>query len=248
MRWVCLAAVLVSVLSGSAVAQSSSLWNLPALPQQGQASVNGYAAPTTAGFSALPPKDNAVPVTRAIESVSLIAVARIPPRRFKVQDLITVIVKQQKDYQSKAKLDTEKKWDINGKLSEWFKFYPDHRLGSAPLSKGEPGFDFTYDDKRENDGKNQRGDKFATRFQARVVDVKPNGNLVLEARQQERHDEEVIEITLTGVCRSEDVTPGNTIFSTQIAELMLTEKNTGALRDASTRGWIPRLLDWAKPF
>jgi flagellar basal body L-ring protein FlgH len=53
---------------------------------------------------------------------------------------------------------------------------------------------------------------------------------------------------LTGICRSEDVTPANTILSTQVAEMVLVEKNSGALRDATQRGWIPRLLDWAKPF
>jgi len=196
----------------------------------------------------MPPKDNVRPLTRVIERTSLVAIAAIGPRKFKPQDLITIIVRQQKKYEADAKLDTEKKWDLEGKLSEWFRFYPHRRLGTDRLSNGQPGFKWKFDNKYETDGENEREDKFITRVTATVIDVKPNGNLVLEARQSEIHDEEKIEITLTGVCRSEDVTPDNTILSTQVAELVLVERNRGAVRDATRRGWVPRILDWARPF
>lgn len=223
------------------------MWRLPPPDQRLRADI-GAQGGSTAGFSAAPPREDATPSTRSIEGASLIAIPRTPPRKFRPHDLVTIIVKQNKKRESEAKLDTEKKWDINGKLSEWFRFYEDHKLGSDQLSNGKPSFKFQFDNKYETDGKNDREDRFETRVQAKVIDVKPNGTLVLEARQNEEHDEEVIEITLTGICRSEDVTPANTILSTQIAELTLVEKNHGAVRDATQRGWIPRLLDWAKPF
>jgi flagellar L-ring protein FlgH len=235
------------LMTSTAAAQSSSLWLLPPSDQQARPEAGtGPVAP--AGFSAAPPREDSTPSTRSIEAVSLIAIPRMPPRKFKPHDLITIIVKQAKKRESEAKLDTEKKWKINGKLSDWFRFYEDHKLGSDTLPRGQPGFKFQYNNKYENDGQNEREDRFETRIQALVIDVKPNGNLVIEARQHETHDEEVIEITLTGVCRSQDITPANTILSTQIAEMVLVEQNSGAVRDATTRGWIPRLLDWAKPF
>jgi flagellar L-ring protein precursor FlgH len=250
-----LAMVLVFVLpTWETWAQNSSLMRLPAVSDQeagapGSTGNPGRAYPAPAGdFAVVPPRDASRASTRAIEAASLIAVPKLPPRKFKVEDLITIIVRQQKDYKAKGKLDTEKKWDINGKLNEWFRFYPDHKLGTDRLSNGEPGFDFEFDNKFETDGKNERRDRFTTRIQARIIDVKPNGNLVLEARQIEKHDEEEIEITVTGVCRSEDVTADNSILSTQIADLVLVEKNKGALRDANSRGWIPKILDWIKPF
>lgn len=228
--------------------QSSSMMRLPA-PERTQAAVTAHDdAGVEAGFSTVPPDDDVRATTRAIESVSLVATPRIPPRKFNVEDLVTIIVRQQKRYEADAKFDTEKKWDIDGKLSEWFRFYEDHRLGTDNLTNGEPGFQFTFNNKYETEGDNEREDKFETRIQAKVIDVKPNGNLVLEARQREKHDEEVIEITLTGTCRSEDVTAANTVFSTQIAELVLMEKNTGAVRDATQRGWVPRVLDFVRPF
>ena len=123
-----------------------------------------------------------------------------------------------------------------------------HRLGTDNLSNGDPGFKFGFQDKYENDGESEREDKFTTTIQAEIIDVKPNGNLVLQARNRDVHDEEGSVVTLTGMCRSEDITPANTIFSSQIAYLELNESNAGAVRDAVRRGWFPRILDWIRPF
>jgi len=247
MRGIGLLVFTISLAASQAAAQSSSLWRLPPPEHRVRAELAAQGS-APGGFAAAPPREDASPATRSIENASLIAVPRTPPRKFRPHDLVTIIVKQKKSYESEAKLDTERKWDLTGKLSEWFRFYPDHHLGSDQLSNGQPGFKFKFKNKYENDGQSEREDKFETRIQAIVVDVKPNGNLVIEAHQQETHDEEIIDLTLTGTCRSEDVTPANTILSTQIAEMVLAEKNTGAMRDIATRGWVPRLMDWAKPF
>ena len=172
----------------------------------------------------------------------------VPPRKFKVHDLINIAVQQQKKYSADGTTNTKKEWDLSGKLQEWFHIYPHERLGSDPLQNGKPGFQFNTKNENKMKGENEREDKFITHIQATIVDVKPNGNLVLEASSEEEHDEEHFTITLTGVCRSEDVGPSNTILSTQIANLVLVEKNKGAVRDATTRGWIPKVLDYAKPF
>ena len=71
---------------------------------------------------------------------------------------------------------------------------------------------------------------------------------MIEARAQVQHDDEVSVITLTGICRKEDVTADNTVLSTQIADKYVSVENEGALREASTRGWIIKLIDLVKPF
>lgn len=251
MRYAC-GLVLLIVLgpASTARAQSSSLMRLPTpAPRDagGPYSVAG-AAVSGSPFSAMPPREVSRSSTRAIELTSLIAVPPVPPRRFKVNDLVNIIVRQQKRYEADGKLNTKREWDIEGKLEDWFRFYDGGRLGSDKLSNGQPGFRFGTTNENKMDGENEREDRFITYIQATVIDVKPNGNLVLEARLEEQHDEEHFTITLTGVCRAEDVTATNSILSTQIANLVLIEKNRGAMRDATTRGWIPRILDFGKPF
>jgi len=93
-----------------------------------------------------------------------------------------------------------------------------------------------------------RADTMTTRLTAEVIDVKPNGTLVLQARQHIRTDEEEQTMILSGTCRVEDVTPDNTVLSTQMFDKDVSNTNKGAVRDATKRGWIPKLLDAVSPF
>jgi len=200
-------------------------------------------------YPTMPPKGQSRPATRTLEQMSMFTIPPEEPRKFKVNDLVSIIVRQHKRYEGDAEYDKEKKWNIEGKLSEWFRFHDDIKhLGTDNLSNGQPGFAFDYDDTYETEGERDREDRFTTRIQATIIDVKPNGNLVLEATAKQQHDEEAMVVTVTGTCRSEDVTPDNTVFSTQLAELVIEERNKGAIRDAEQRGWVPRILDMTKPF
>jgi flagellar L-ring protein precursor FlgH len=206
---------------------------------------NGGSSERDALFLSSQPKDAVLPMTRAIEVCSLYAIPAQIPRKFKVEDLVTIIVRQQKKYEGDAEMESKKKWGLSGKLSDWFRFYDDcQHLGQDKLSNGEPGFKFDYDNKYKTEGEADREDRFTTRITARIIDVKPNGNLVVEATLEEQHDEEAAILTVTGICRSTDVTPDNTVLSTQIAELKIVEKNRGALRDATSRGFVPRILSF----
>lgn len=212
----------------------------------GQAAPNGY---TVSGGEALfvsaDPQDEVLPMTRVIEGASLYAIPVQIPRKYKVEDLVTIIVRQQKQYRADAEWEGKKTWNTSGKLSDWFRFYDDWRyLGQDRLSNGEPGFKFDLNNKYKTEGEADRQDRFTTRITARIIDVKPNGNLVLEATLEQQHDAERSVLTITGTCRSADVTPDNTVLSTQIAELRIMEKNSGAVRDATRQGWVPRILSY----
>lgn len=251
--------IMVYLFAGSSLfGQSSSLLLAPPPPATPGAAHNGpgfvsgavgtYGTPVNGGnprdalFLATEPRDEVLPMTRTIENASLYAIPAQIPRKFKVEDLITIIVRQHKKYEADAELEAKKNWNTSGKLSEWFRFYEEHRLGQSQLRHGEPGFKFDFNNKYKTEGENDREDSFTTRVTARIIDVKPNGNLVLEATLEQQHDEEVSQLTITGICRSTDVTPDNTVLSTQVAELRIVEKNRGAVRDATTRGWVPRIL------
>ena len=127
-------------------------------------------------------------------------------------------------------------------------FHPGSKLGTDQLTNGQPGVKFDLNDKYETEGEREREDKFTTRITSEVIDVKPNGNLVLEATMTQEHDEDEFTVTITGTCRSEDVTADNTVLSTQLARLDVRDKSGGTLSNASKKGWIPKALDWLRPF
>ena len=83
---------------------------------------------------------------------------------------------------------------------------------------------------------------------AKVVDIRPNGNLVIEAHRQIVNNDEVWEQSLTGICRAADVNPGNVVLSKDIADLRIEKRERGHVRDGYRRGWFLRWFDLIHPF
>ena len=182
-----------------------------------------------------------------LEKHSLAAVQVKPPRTFAPHDLITIVIREQVKFEADGELETKKKFDVKSDLSAFFKPI-DGGLGAALFSRGVPNVGFKIDQKLKNEADKDREDRLTTRITAEVIDVKPNGNLVLQARGTVHFDNETSVVTLTGTVRGKDVTPDNTILSTQLANKNISIQNAGAVRDGSRRGWIPRLLDALRPF
>jgi flagellar L-ring protein precursor FlgH len=78
--------------------------------------------------------------------------------------------------------------------------------------------------------------------------VKPNGTLVLQGRKKITTDDEYQQFLITGIARAEDVTADNTVLSTQLADFNLRKTHKGAVRNATKKGLIPKLLDVINPF
>jgi flagellar L-ring protein precursor FlgH len=117
-----------------------------------------------------------------------------------------------------------------------------------PGGSGVPEVNLTNQRDFKGEASVDRTDSLTIRVTAEVVDVKPNGTLVLQAKQHIKHDEEEQDFVLSGTCRAEDVTPDNTVLSTQVFDKDLTTTHKGAVRDTTKRGWLTKLLDAANPF
>jgi flagellar L-ring protein precursor FlgH len=177
---------------------------------------------------------------------SLIAVEAPKQRRIAPHDLVTVIVREDKRSTTDAKLKSEKSWTLESELAKWFRIH-DHKLVPQTFPEGAPGASFNFDNEYEGKGKVDRADTLTLRLTATVIDVKPNGTLTLEATKTIKVDEDTQTMTLTGVCRSDDVTADNTVLSTQLANVSIKTSHTGPARDAARRGWLMRLFDVARP-
>jgi flagellar L-ring protein FlgH len=188
------------------------------------------------------------PQNAALYAVSTIAVLPPEPEKIKPGDTVTIIIREIKTSTTDAKTDLKKDWQLQSQLAQWFRLDPRDRLVPQNFERaGKPGADFSFQNDWKGEGKVDRRDELTTRIQATVIDVKPNGNLVLEAKKNIGSDEERQVMTLTGTCRSRDVTAENTVLSTQIADLNIESKHTGAARDAARRGWLMRAFDWLRP-
>lgn len=244
-----LTTAIVALATSLAAAQSSSLFLRSNAARQVRAAATTQpvgpdgSIPANAG-SAQPADASA---NLPLRGASLIAVVPPEPKRFRSNDLVNIVVRHQLQYQADGRLDQNRTWQLNARLSEWFRIH-DRMLEQQDFQRGTPQARFDLTDNRRSNGRNQRQDQLTTRIEATVIDVKPNGNLVLEARAEYQTDEEVQVITLTGTCRGEDVSADNSILSDKIANLEIRTTPRGAVRDTTKRGFIPRLFDAAKPF
>jgi len=183
---------------------------------------------------------------KVYDHYSWITAKPVPPKTFKVGDLLTIIVREQRQFKADADLETKKEFDIRSQLDAFIK-HVDGGVGSADFRRGKPNIDFQFDTKLKTEGDTAREDRLIFRLSGKIIDVKPNGLLVIEAKARVQFDAEISTIALTGTCRKEDVTADNTILSTQVADKSVVVTNEGAIRAASRRGWIPRLLDLLRP-
>ena len=81
----------------------------------------------------------------------------------------------------------------------------------------------------EGNGSVDRAERLSLTIAAVVTAVMPNGNLVIQGRQEVRTNQELRELTVAGLVRPEDITSANTIRHTQIAEARISYGGRGAL-------------------
>lgn len=180
--------------------------------------------------------------------VSLVAVPVPKPKLMQKHDLLTIIVREESNYSSEATADTKKSAGFDAKISSFPKFnLADFALESA-IGDYTPRLAADGSRNYKGEGTVDRKDVLTARIQAEVVDVKPNGTLVLQARKRIKTDEEEQLFVLTGICRVQDITPDNTVLSTQLYDSDVRKTHTGVVRDSTKRGWVPRAIDWINPF
>ncbi len=169
------------------------------------------------------------------------------PKSFRVGDLLTIIVRERRTFEADADLITRKKLEFSSELDAFLKL-TGGGVGAAEFRRGKPNIEYDLNQRFRNEGESMREDRMTTRLTGKIIDVKPNGVLVFEAQARVKHDDEVSIITFTGNCRKQDVTPDNTILSTQVAQKNIVVSTEGALRSASSRGWLAKLYDLVSPF
>jgi flagellar L-ring protein precursor FlgH len=169
-----------------------------------------------------------------------------PIKQIRINDIITVIVDEKSQVTSEGEIQRRKRSSIDARLQDWIKLTPD--LKPADQADGDPRLRASLNTQLQSQMEMETADGMRFRISANVVDIRPNGNLVLEAHRRIANNSEVWEQSLTGVVRREDVLPNNTVLSEKIAELQVCKREQGHVRDGYRRGWLQRLVDKYKPF
>jgi len=102
--------------------------------------------------------------------------------------------------------------------------------------------------KFDGSGSTTRKENLNATITARVIDVLPNGNMLIEGRRNVlvNHEDQII--VLTGLVRPRDITPDNLINSSMIADARITYSGKGVISDRQQPGWLMGVVDKVWPF
>ncbi|MGO4410291.1 MULTISPECIES: flagellar basal body L-ring protein FlgH [unclassified Brevundimonas] len=97
-------------------------------------------------------------------------------------------------------------------------------------------------------GSVNRSERVNLTVAAVVTAVMPNGNMVIQGRQEVRTNREVRELTVAGIVRPEDISSANTIAHTQIAEARISYGGRGDISRMQATPAAQSLVERFSPF
>jgi flagellar L-ring protein FlgH len=167
-------------------------------------------------------------------------------RAARIGDILTVTV----NITDKANIANETQRSRTSKEDSGVTDFAGSKLLTGAAASVLPGRLLTADATASSDGKGsvQRQEALQTNVAAVVTQVLPNGNLVVEGKQEIRVNFEIRELIVAGIVRPEDIQSDNTIDSSKIAEARIAYGGRGQLSDVQQPRYGQQVLDVLLPF
>jgi flagellar L-ring protein FlgH len=166
-------------------------------------------------------------------------------RAARVGDILTITV----NFTDKANLSNETKRDRTSKEDSGVSDF----IGAQTITQAHkilPGKLLTTDSTSKYDGSGSvdRKENLQTNVAAVVTQVLPNGNLVVEGKQEIRVNFEIREMIVAGIVRPEDIQSDNTIDSSKIAQARIAYGGRGQITDFQQPRYGQQVTDILLPF
>ncbi|MBI5057029.1 MAG: flagellar basal body L-ring protein FlgH [Nitrospirae bacterium] len=174
----------------------------------------------------------------------------------RLNDLVTINIVETLTGSGTADTQTSRDSTLDFKLENLFGMNNDFNLQNAFLLKNlfkdgnvfQPEVKSTSKSDFKGKGDTNREGKLVATITAKVVEVMPNGNLMLEARKELTINNEKQILVLTGTVRTDDIDSANTVSSTKVADAQIYYVGDGVLQEKQSPGWFVRILDGIWPF
>lgn len=167
-------------------------------------------------------------------------------RARRIGDLVTVVISEE----NTATKDAKNKSDNASKFSGTVNF--GHPVIDAQptawTNAGVPKWSVDTTRSFEGGGSLANKDSFSSKLTARVTEVLPNGNLLIEGKRTVILQDESVDVILTGVIRPADIAKDNTVMSSAIADATIKYGSGGPIAKNQQRGILTRVWEWVNPF
>ena len=169
-------------------------------------------------------------------------------RAAQVGDLITILVSIQDEAQlqnrtqrSRNGVETMAAPNLFGQERNPRRLYPPGADPAALLNTNSTGTS-------DGNGNVRRNEQITLRLAATITQSLPNGNMVLQGRQEVRVNNEMRELSVNGIARPQDLASDNTVRHDRLAEARISYGGRGSLSDIQQPRLGQQLLDILSPF
>jgi flagellar L-ring protein precursor FlgH len=155
----------------------------------------------------------------------------------RIGDTLTIVIAEQSKVDNKAKRDLQKE---TARSSEF-----DGKLNVERVLERIPGFTMEAQSSNELKAKADFKDErsFEDRVTVVVLDILPNGNLVVLGTRDRNIAGDVQTIEISGIVRPSDVSYDNSVRSERVANFRIVSKNAGVSAPFMRPGWLGRIFD-----
>jgi len=149
-------------------------------------------------------------------------------RAVQINDLVTIVVNEQASAVASGATQTSRVSSINSAITALAGVKsPTGALANLATSASNVALN--------GSGTTSQGTSLSSTLSARVTHVLPNGYLVLEGSKDVQVNSEHQEVTVRGIIRPMDLSPGNVITSSQLAQMEIRINGKGVVSDAIRR-------------
>lgn len=163
----------------------------------------------------------------------------------KIGDLLTITVSEESKASKSASTQTSRDKSLSGQLD----FAGVSGGGGAKVGDFSMGpLEGKFKNGFNGTGATSKEDSMTAYMTATVVDIAPNGNLLIRGSRWTQVNNEMQQIVLEGVVRPADITRHNTVLSQNVAEAKISFIGKGPVTQHQRPGWAVRLFDLISPF
>jgi flagellar L-ring protein precursor FlgH len=163
-----------------------------------------------------------------------------------IRDILTIVVEETNESAKQNNTKTAKKTGISASISSFL--FGAGQDGFLTRGGKYPSMDMKSDKSFEGGGTINNSERITARIAVRVTEVLPNGHMMLEGRRMTLVGGEEQQAVLRGLVRQEDIQPGNTVLSHNVADATIKFVSKGVVSDSQRRGWFTRAFDKITPF
>lgn len=165
----------------------------------------------------------------------------------RVGDVITVVLSESTSASKSAKTTADKDQETTVANPTFFGASPQFNLpGLIPLdSNRDNNLQQNLSATRSFDGEadSSQSNSLSGLITVTIADVLPNGNLVVRGEKWLTLNQGEEYIQISGIVRPQDISPNNSILSTQLGDARITYSGKGFLHDSNSMGWLARFFN-----